>query len=204
LAARSGTDLGREWVYTRKKIISRTTRRTRCPSNQIGPESKEDNDALLSRPAGLQAGLNAPSARRGRHERRGRSGQTRGTAIAESARLNLARGVARQTASERCLCELRLGQLALRYIDCPDCPLDGWEVRDVCNALMSQELGPRAVGRLRKVVRWSLAARVPPSFRLTGVFPQKGKTRVRMPEQDHAAPAPARDRARFHTAWTSG
>lgn len=71
-------------------------------------------------------------------------------------------------------------------LDGPERPSNLRQIRRIDDVLVTKELGPCAVRRIAEILR-QLAFRVPSSGRLVGVFPQKGKPAVAMPERDHVA-----------------
>ncbi len=177
----------------------------RGPADQIRPQIKEHEDSLGTSWRYLEATLGAEAAPSSWPERRRWRDEAPTPPCAHPTRLAPAIVICWYAAHQRRGVEAGPRAWGTRQLDRPERPSDTSEVRRVGDLLVSQEFGPRAVGRLREIVDGSFPETVPPGGRLSRRFPEKWKSRICVAKDDHvAAPTPAREAASWRTFSMSG
>jgi len=96
------------------------------------------------------------------------------------------------------VCEIRQ-----RHFDRPETTFDPREVSRIDDRLVPNELRPRSVGSVRKVLSRTIAYRMPTRRRLVPTFPSEREPEIAMTKEKsrsaHAAPEPDREAARSRT-----
>lgn len=91
------------------------------------------------------------------------------------------------------------------YVNSPQCAGNPLKVGRVVDLFVPDELGPRAVRGVGKVLRWTFPGAVPPTLGLVGALPEERPAPVSMPEQQHqAGPGPSSEVASRRTTCTCG
>jgi hypothetical protein len=160
--------------------------RGRPAQQTIGRTENHDHHAI-ARIAGLHSCTHAQTSCATRRQRRRYRRKAADTPGSQRARVCPALHVGVGTAGENVEWEIDPLRRRLPNLDRPHLATDRLQIGRIVDVLVTQKFGPRAVGRVREVVRRPLALAVPPSGRLRRVFPQKRIARVHLAEGDHVA-----------------
>lgn len=177
----------------------------RGPADEIGPRTEEHEHSLDTSRSRLETAFGAKTAGGTWQDGRRRRDQATTPSRTYPTRLALAVRVRRWAARQRRRVHAGPRAWGTRQLDRPDGPSDTRKVRGIMDLLVSQEFGPRAIGRLREIVHRSFREPMPPSGGLGRRLPEERKARIGVAKDDHvAAPTPAREAASRRTLSTSG
>ncbi len=185
-----GRDLRSEVSDLSQKVRLRVPTAHDLPSDQLRTATEEHDRARLSVGARPDAGLDAPASRFTRPQRGGVDRQARCAAGAQAGGFLLTERIALGSAGEHPHRHLWFCRdLGVVDLDRPQGAPHGCDVLGLLDLLVSKELGPRPVGRVRKVLNRTVPVAVPSCRRLIGALPQKRPAGIGVAKEDHVAVA---------------
>lgn len=134
----------------------------------------------------------------------GRRSKSCCSVFSQTSCFTLTRQVSIETTHKDFATKLWTGERRVGHFNSPDNPAHCPKVSKIGDALVSKELGPRAVGRVREIVDRAFCRPMPTSWGLGFVLPKERIARIGVAKNNHVAGEAVRLSASARTCRTSG